>query len=77
MDGRSVARVDFVCPGGLIVEVAGHATHATRRQRQVDAQRTTELTLKGGRVLTFTYDDVHHRPSWVVAQLRRALSLAA
>ncbi|HEY4608856.1 MAG TPA: type IV toxin-antitoxin system AbiEi family antitoxin domain-containing protein [Ilumatobacteraceae bacterium] len=74
---RIVARVDAYFPGGLVVEVSGHGTHASRRQRQVDAQRHTELTLRGLRVLTFTYDDIRDRPLWVVARLREALSLAA
>ncbi len=72
---RTVARADFVFGDGLVVEVAGHGTHATRRQRQVDAQRHTEMTLRGLRVLTFTYEDVRGRPEWVVAQLRAALAL--
>lgn len=77
-DGRrTVARVDAYFPGGWVVEVAGHGTHATRRQRQVDSQRHTELTLRGLRVLTFTYEDVRDRPAWVVARLREALRAAA
>src|SRR4051794_22636938 len=74
---RIVARVDAYFTGGIVVEVSGHGTHASRRQRQVDEQRRTELTLRGLRVLTFTYDDIRDRPSWVVARLREALSLAA
>jgi hypothetical protein len=74
---RIVARVDAYFPGGLVVEVSGHGTHGSRRQRQVDAQRHTELTLRGLRVLTFTYDDIRDRPSWVVARLREALALAS
>lgn len=74
VDGtRTIARVDAYFPGGLVVEVAGHGTHASRRQRQQDAQRHTELTLRGLRVLTFTYEDVRDRPAWVVARLREAL----
>jgi hypothetical protein len=75
-DGRVVARVDAFFPGGLVVEVAGHGTHYSRSQRQHDAQRHTELTLRGLRVLTFTYDDIHDRPDWVIARLRDALHLA-
>jgi hypothetical protein len=75
-DGRIVARVDAFFPGDLVVEVSGHGTHATRRQRQVDEQRRTELTLRGLRVITFTYDDVRDRPAWVVARLRDALATA-
>lgn len=68
---RTVARVDAYFPGGLVVEVAGHGTHASRRQRQIDAQRHTELTLRGLRVLTFTYEDVRDRPQWVIARLAK------
>jgi hypothetical protein len=74
---RTVARVDAYFPGGLVVEVSGHGTHASRRQRQVDAQRHTELTLRGLRVLTFTYEDIRDRPLWVIARLREALVMAA
>ena len=74
---RIVARVDAYFPGGLVVEVAGHGTHASRRQLQLDAQRHTELTLRGLHFITFTYDDVRDRPDWVIARLREALVLAA
>lgn len=69
---RTLARVDAEFDGGLIVELAGHGTHATRLQRQHDAQRQTELTLRGKRVITFTYDDVYGRPLWVLGSLRAA-----
>ena len=72
--GRTFARVDALFAPDLVVEVDGHATHSTRRQRRKDAQRHTELTLHGRRVLTFTRDDVYERPSWVAAQIRTALS---
>ena len=42
-----------------------------------DAQRRTELTLRGLRVITFTHDDLRDRPDWVVARLREALAMAA
>lgn len=74
---RIVARVDAYFAGGLVVEVAGHGTHASRRQRQLDEQRRTELTLRGLHFITFTYDDVRDRPDWVIARLREALVLAA
>ncbi len=76
-DGRVVARVDAFFPGGLVVELAGHGTHSSRLQRQHDAQRHTELTIRGMRVLTFTYEDVRDRPNWVIARLREAFTLAA
>jgi hypothetical protein len=74
---RVVARIDAEFDGGWIVELAGHATHATRQHGQTDAQRHTELTLRGKRVLTFTYDDVHRRPDWSVGVLRLAGIAAA
>ena len=74
---RTIARVDAYFPGGLVVEIAGHGTHASRRQRQRDEQRRTELTLRGFRVVTFTYDDIRQRPDWVVARLREALAMCA
>jgi hypothetical protein len=69
---RTVARVDAEFAGGLVVELAGHGTHATRVQRQRDAQRHTELTLRNKRVITFTYDDVFGRPRWMLDVLRAA-----
>ena len=69
--------VDAFFPGNLVVELAGHGTHSSRLQRQRDEQRRTELTLRGLRVITFTYEDVRDRPDWVVLQLRTALSMTA
>jgi len=51
---RTIARVDVRIARDLVVEVAGHATHSSRRQRQIDEQRRTELLLHGVRVITFT-----------------------
>ena len=67
-----MARVDAELPGGLVIELAGHGTRSSRAQRQRDAQRHTELTLRNKRVLTFTYDDVYGRPRWVIDTLRAA-----
>jgi len=76
-DGRTIARVDALFPGELVVEVSGHGTHATRFQRQVDAQRQTELTIRGLRVMTFTYENVTYRPDWVADRILEALRRAA
>ena len=76
-------QVSVVCgPGGkryrldgtydehdLVVEVDGHATHATRRQRQADAERDARLLAAGRRVVRFTYEDLVERPAYVVATL--------
>ena len=74
---RTVARVDAFFPGGLVVEVAGHGTHSTRRERQRDEQRRTELTILGHRVITFTHDDVRDRPNWVADRLIEAVGMLA
>ena len=57
-----------------MVEVEGHATHSSRRQRQADEARRTALTLAGRRVIVFTFDDVFDRGDWVMARLREALA---
>ena len=69
---RTLARVDAEFPGDLIIELACHGTHATRLQRQRDAQRHTELTLRNKKVITFTYDDVYGRPQWMLRTLTSA-----
>jgi len=74
---RTVARVDAYFPGDLVVEVAGHGTHASSSQRQPDAQRQVELTLRGLRILLLTYEDVTFRPAWVAGIIARALAQAA
>lgn len=67
---RTIARVDMQFGDDLIVEIAGHGTHSSRRQLQADDQRRTELIRLGFRVVTFRYEDVRDRPGWVVDQLR-------
>ena len=74
---RTIARLDAYFPGNLVVEIAGHGTHSSRRQRQHDEQRRTELTVRGFRVITFTYDDVRDRPEWVAAQVVAGMRAAA
>lgn len=59
----------------LVIELDGHATHATRRQRQADAERDARLLADGWRVVRFTYEDVVERPEYVVATIRRLLGL--
>lgn len=76
-DRRFAARLDAAFPGGLVIELEGHATHSSRRQRQHDEERRTALTLQGYRVIVFTYNDVRDRPDWVLAQLRAARTLVA
>lgn len=72
--GGRIARVDlFWQPERLVVELDGHATHATRRQRQADAERAARLSLAGWRMVRFTYEDVVERPDHVVEMIRISL----
>ena len=76
--GGGIARVDlFWDAARLVAELDGHATHATRRQRQVGAERAARLVLAGWRVLTFTYEDVVERPGHVAATIRSHLAQLA
>lgn len=72
--GRRIARVDLAWPEHkLIVEIDGHGSHATRRQRQADAERDARLGLAGWTVVRFTYEDVTERPRYVIEMIRRHL----
>jgi very-short-patch-repair endonuclease len=75
--GGRLARVDaFYDAQRLIVEVAGHRTHSTRRQRQADNERRHRLEMSGCRVLEFTYEDVTQRPSYVVDTIVARLAVS-
>lgn len=73
--GGGIARVDLAWDEArLVVELDGHGTHATRRQRQADAERAARLGLAGWRVVRFTYEDVTERPGYVVDVIRQHLA---
>ncbi|HLM64191.1 MAG TPA: DUF559 domain-containing protein [Acidimicrobiales bacterium] len=75
--GGGMARVDLLYEEArLVVEVDGHATHSTRRQRQADAERQARLVAAGWRVVRVTYEDVVERPDHVVAVVAELLGLA-
>ena len=60
----------------LVAELAGHGTHATRRDRQTDAERAARVGLERWRLVEFTYEDVVERPQYVVQTLRSYLAQA-
>lgn len=64
-DGRLVRVDGFFDEDAVALEVAGHRTHSTRRQRQADNERRLRLEQAGIRVLEFTYEDVTERPDYV------------
>ncbi len=59
----------------LVAEVSGHGSHATRRERQADAERRARLVTLGLRVVDFTYEDVTERPLHVTDTLAALLGL--
>ena len=76
--GGQATRVDLAFEGArLVVEFDGHGTHATRAERQADAERMARLTADGWCVIRFTYDDVVDRPAYVVATIARHLARTA
>jgi very-short-patch-repair endonuclease len=56
----------------LIVEVDGYAYHRAPSAFEADRKRDVELTIRGWRVLRFTYEHVMARPAWVAAKIRLA-----
>src|SRR4029450_1629470 len=70
---KTIARVDFSFePAPIVVEVASPQAHRSDAEQAKDARRRNELQALGFVVLDFTYDDVIHRPNYVVDMLRRA-----
>jgi very-short-patch-repair endonuclease len=74
--GGGTARVDLLWDRHtLVAELAGHRSHATRRQRQSDDERAARLGLTGWHVVEFTYEDVVERPDYVVEIISEYLAL--
>jgi len=57
--------------------VHGAIAHASRAQRAADAHRANQLLLAGWPLLVFTWEDVEHRPGYVVATVHDALARRA
>lgn len=57
----------------LIVELDGKDAHTTAAQIAADARREGALRALGFTVVRFGWDDVHLRPAWVAAEVRRLL----
>jgi hypothetical protein len=68
-------RPDMLWPQArLIVELDGRDAHHTAAQRGSDRRRGAELERRGFTVIRFTWAEVHHDPTGVVARLRRLLA---
>jgi hypothetical protein len=75
---RRIARVDLLWDDArLVAEISGQGTHASRRDRQRDGERASDLGLARWRVVTFVYEDVVERPAYVVDTLLAHLAVAA
>ena len=76
--GRLAARVDFCWPRSrLVVEADGFAFHSDRQAYRSDRARLNALASLGWLVLRFTWEDVVHRPGYVVALVTECLRFAA
>lgn len=58
----------------LGLEVDGHGSHATRRERAADNLRANLLANCGWTLRRFTYEQVTHEPAMVAATIRAALT---
>ena len=73
-DGRY--RVDAMMSAQVAVEVDGYAYHHTPEQKTYDERRRNRLRLGGLFLLVYTWRDVLHDGSRVVAEVRQALELS-
>jgi very-short-patch-repair endonuclease len=60
----------------VIVELDGHATHATREAFERDRDRDRSLQAAGWRVVRVTWRQLHEGPEKLAADLRRMLAAA-
>jgi hypothetical protein len=78
LDGRFVARVDFLWPAArLVVEVDGLAKYDAAGTLQDEKARQNRLVAAGYTVLRFTWQDIRMRPDSVVRQVTAALARAS
>ncbi|WP_433163386.1 DUF559 domain-containing protein [Kribbella sp. CA-247076] len=69
------ARIDLGHPELLIaLEADGFAHHGTRAALTRDCRRQVNLTIRGWRLLRFSWEDVMFDPDWVVAAIRQAIA---
>lgn len=75
--GVLLARVDFCWPARrLVVEADGFEHHSERADYRRDRQRLNQLVSAGWHVLRFSWEDVVHRPEYVLALVRTCLAAA-
>lgn len=57
----------------LVIEVDGHAFHASRAAFERDRARDAELSARGLRVMRITWRQIDEEPAAVVARIAQAL----
>ncbi|WP_427887688.1 DUF559 domain-containing protein [Kribbella sp. GL6] len=76
-DAEFSARLDLGHPRlRLGLEADGFEYHGSRRALVKDCRRHVNLTIRGWRVLRFSWEDIMYDPEWVVATIERAAGLA-
>lgn len=74
VDGRFVARVDFLWPASrLVVEVDGMSKYREPGALQAEKSRQNRLIAAGYTVLRFTWADIHQRPDAVIRMINTKL----
>lgn len=74
-DGVFSARVDLGHRELLLaLEADSFAFHGSRAALVRDCRRHTNLTIRGWRVLRFSWEDVMFNPEWVVEAVRQAMA---
>jgi very-short-patch-repair endonuclease len=74
-DGVFSARVDLGHRELLLaLEADSFAFHGSRAALARDCRRHTNLTIRGWRVLRFSWEDVMFHPEWVVEAVRQAMA---
>lgn len=69
-----VGRVDMLLDGWLVLEADGFEHHSTRAHYRVDRRRADALAAQGFVLVRFSYEDIVHRPDYVVATIRLVLT---
>lgn len=68
-------RLDFKFPGtAVVLEADGYAWHSSVDAFERERQRINALTVRGFRVLRWTWAALHDRPDELIAELRSVLS---
>lgn len=77
-DGAFSARIDLAHPGlSIAIEADSFEFHGTRKALRRDCRRHVNLTIRGWRLLRFSWEDVMYDPGWVVEAVRAVVGPAA